>query len=107
MNTLRATIKVIWNTHRHPANRALHAIGLPIYAYGIATIIAGGFAGAGTDNSALFGLGLWSLAVSMLVAGHAIEGNVMSMTPVLVARFLFRRLQSRRHRGKKRVNLLR
>ncbi|WP_148701226.1 hypothetical protein [Candidatus Nitrososphaera evergladensis] len=101
---LRATIKMLKNTHRHPANKALHAVGLPIYAYGIAMII-GSFAGAGTDN-ALLGLGLWALAVSMLVAGHAIEGNVMSMTPVLLARLVFRSL-CRVHLVEKRVHLLR
>lgn len=102
---LRALFKMLKNTHRHPANRALHAAGLPIYAYGVAMII-GNFAGAGTN--AFFGLGLWAIAVSMLVAGHAIEGNVKSMTPVLVARLLllsYRRLFC--HLGIKRVHLLR
>jgi hypothetical protein len=103
MNVLRATVKMLKNTHRHPANRALHTIGLPIYAYGIAMII-GHFAGAGTD--AWLGLALWTLAVSMLVAGHAIEGNVRSMTPVLVARLASRSLAPH-HLFKQRVHLLR
>ncbi|MEO9363562.1 MAG: hypothetical protein ABI348_06635 [Nitrososphaera sp.] len=100
---LRATVKMLKNTHRHPSNRALHAVGLPIYAYGIAMVV-GHFAGAGTD--ALLGLGLWALAVSMLVAGHAIEGNVRSMTPVLLARLASRSL-AHHHLFKQRVHLLR
>ncbi|AIC15486.1 hypothetical protein [Nitrososphaera viennensis] len=103
---LRATVKMLKSTHRHPANRALHAAGLPIYAYGIAMIISY-FAGAGTTTTiadALLGLGLWAVAVSMFVAGHAIEGNVRSMTPVLLARLVSRSLH---HLAKQRVHLLR
>ncbi|HVX02444.1 MAG TPA: hypothetical protein VHA09_04760 [Nitrososphaera sp.] len=104
---LRALFKMLKNTHRHPANRVLHAAGLPVYAYGIA-MIAGSFAGAGSTTNGLFGLGLWALAVSMLVAGHAIEGNVKSMTPVLVARLVLLRLRYHSHHlGKKRIHLLR
>jgi hypothetical protein len=101
---LRATIKMLKNTHRHPANRALHAAGLPIYACGIAMIV-GHFAGAKTD--ALLGLGLWAFAVSMLVAGHTIEGNVRSTTPVLLARLASRSLRHYHHLAKQRVHLLR
>jgi hypothetical protein len=54
----------------------------------------------------LLGLALWTLAVSMLVAGHAIEGNVRSMTPVLVARLASRSLAPH-HLFKQRVHLLR
>lgn len=82
-------VKLLRGTHRHPANRALHAAGLPIYAAGIA-MVAGHFAGAGTDP--LQGIALWSVAVAMLVSGHAIESNVMSMTPLLVARLVYRSL---------------
>jgi hypothetical protein len=82
-------IKLLKSTHRHPANRALHAAGLPAYGTGLA-MVAGHFAGAGTDP--LQGLGLVSAAVAMFVTGHAIEGNVMSMTPVLVARLAHRSL---------------
>ena len=87
--TTMGIVKLVRGTHRHPANRALHAAGLPIYAAGIA-MVAGHFAGAGTDP--LLGAALWSAAVAMLVSGHAIEGNAMSMTPVLVARLVYRSL---------------
>ena len=46
--TTMGIVKLVRGTHRHPANRALHAAGLPIYAAGIA-MVAGHFAGAGTD----------------------------------------------------------
>jgi hypothetical protein len=99
---LQATIKTVKNTHRHPANRALHAAGAPAYAAGIA-MMAGHFSGAGTDP--FLGLALWSTAVAMFVAGHAIEGNVMTMTPVLLARLAKRSLAG--HLGKQRVHLVR
>lgn len=98
---LRAAIKMVKNTHRHPANRALHAAGAPAYAAGIA-MMAGHFFGIGNP---FFGLALWSTAVAMFVAGHAIEGNVMTMTPVLLARLAKRSLVG--HLGKQGVHLVR
>jgi hypothetical protein len=97
---MTSIIKLVKGTHRHPANRALHAVGLPIYAAGIA-MIAGHFAGTGTDP--LLGAAVWSAAVAMLVSGHAIEGNIMSMTPVLVTRLVHRSLA--RNLGKQGVHL--
>jgi hypothetical protein len=97
---MMSIVKLLRGTHRHPANRALHAAGLPIYAAGIA-MVAGQFVGAGTDP--LLGAALWSAAVAMLVSGHAIEGNVMSMTPVLVVRLVHRSLA--RNLGKHGVHL--
>jgi hypothetical protein len=99
---LRSAILMVKSTHRHPANRALHVAGAPLYAAGVA-MVAGYFAGAGTD--AVIGAGLWSAAIAMFVAGHAIEGNVMSMTPVLLARLAKRSLA--RHLGSQRIHLLR
>lgn len=98
----RATLKILTYTHRHPANIALHAAGLPVYIYGIAMIL-GHFIGTGTNP--LLGLLLCSLAIFMFVAGHAIEGNVRSMTPVLIARLAYRLL--RQHFAKQRVQILR
>jgi hypothetical protein len=80
---LRSVILAVKSTHRHPANRALHVAGAPAYVAG-AAMVAGHLLNMGTD--ALPGAILWSAAIAMFVAGHAIEGNVMSMTPVLVAR---------------------
>jgi hypothetical protein len=98
---LRAIAKTLASTHRHPANIAFHAAGLPLYIYGIAMIL-GHFMDAGTDS--LFGILLWGLAISMFVAGHAIEGNVKSVTPVLIARLVCRSLH--RHFAKKRIPIL-
>ena len=98
---LRSVISAVKSTHRHPANRALHIAGAPAYVGG-AAMVAGHLLNMGTD--ALPGAILWSLAIAMFAAGHAIEGNVMSMTPVLVARLAKRWLG--RHLARKRVHLL-
>lgn len=85
MYSVRAVIKMIKNTHRHPANRALHCIGAPFYVIGLAAVI-GYFAGMRTDPAT--GIAMWLAAVAMFVAGHMIEGNIRAMTPVLLARLL-------------------
>lgn len=99
---LRSVARMLKSTHRHPANRALHVAGAPLYAAGVA-MVAGHFLNMGTG--AVLGASLWSAAIAMFVAGHAIEGNVMSMTPVLLARLAKRSLAS--YFGGKRVQLLR
>lgn len=99
---LRSAIVMVKSTHRHPANRALHVAGAPAYAAGFA-MVAGYFLNAGTD--AVLGAILWLAAIAMFVAGHAIEGNVMSMTPVLLVRIAKRSLA--RHLFRKGVHLLR
>lgn len=100
--SITAIIKMLRGTHRHPANRALHAAGLPFYAAGI-VIAIGHFAAGGAGTNLFQGLALWSLAVAMFVAGHAIEGNVKSMTPVLLFRLFKRSLE--RNLGGKRVHI--
>ena len=99
---LRSAIGIVKSTHRHPANRALHIAGAPVYAAGV-VMVAGYLFNTGTD--AILGAMLWSAAIAMFVAGHAIEDNVMSMTPVLLARLVKRSLV--RHLFRKRVHLLR
>lgn len=101
MNFIRAAVKLVKSTHTHPANIALHAAGLPLYGAGIATMIT-----TATGSNAFAGAALVSVAIGMFVAGHAIEGNVMSMTPVLLARLAWRRLAGK-HPGKDGVHLLR
>ena len=76
-------VKLVKNTHRHPANRALHIAGAPMYATGLAMVV-GYFAGAGSDP--LGGMALWLSAVAMFTIGHKIEGNLGSITPVLLFR---------------------
>ena len=85
MHHVRAVIKMIKNTHRHPANQALHCTGAPFYVVGAAMTL-GHFAGMQTDLAA--GVAMWAGAVVMFVAGHRIENNIGSMTPVLLFRLL-------------------
>jgi len=88
---LAAILKLIRNTHRHPANQALHFIGASFYATGLVMVI-GYF--AGIHMNLLAGIAMWISAVAMFVVGHKIEGNVMTMTPVLVFRLLSRKVAS-------------
>jgi hypothetical protein len=86
---VRAVIMIIRNTHRHPVNRALHCIGAPFYAVGF-TMVLGHF--AGFDSSLVAGAALWLAAVVMFVAGHTVEKNVGSMTPVLILKLVSRKV---------------
>ena len=108
---MQTILKIIKNTHRHPANQALHSIGAPFYGVGLAMIL-GHLAGMQT-NLAVGGAMLLA-AIAMFVLGHKIEGNLRMMAPVLLFRFLVVLLLSRRRRGKiahysfaKRVHVLR
>jgi hypothetical protein len=85
-------LKIIRNTHRHPANQALHSIGAPFYAVGL-LVMLGHFAGiqeqqTTTTTGLAAGTAMWLAAIAMFVLGHKIEGNVGSMTPVLLFRLL-------------------
>lgn len=107
---VRAAVKLVKSTHRHPANIALHTAGLPLYGAEIATVVMAAAGHAGSDI--LAGAALIPIAIGMFVAGHIIEGNVMSMTPVLLARLAWRfffssSLQRRKHPLKDGVHLLR
>ena len=101
-HVLAAIVKMVKNTHRHPANQALHFIGAPFYATGLAMII-GYFAGIQTSLPA--GIIMWMSAVAMFVTGHKIEDNVMTMTPVLIFRLISRKAVN--YLAAKRVHLLR
>ena len=78
-------LKAITGTHRNPANRILHLIGLPIYATGI-TLIAGYFLNLNTNP--ITGLILWLVAVSLFLIGHKIEGNLRTMTLIILFKYL-------------------
>jgi uncharacterized membrane protein len=82
-------VKAVKSTHRNPANRILHIIGLPIYATGI-TLIVGYFLNLNTNPIA--GLILWLVAVCLFSIGHKIEGNLRAMTLII----LFKYLESRK-----------
>jgi hypothetical protein len=85
---LRAVVKMVKNTHRHPANQALHI---------------GHFA-ADMQANPFAGLAMWLSAIAMFVAGHRIEGNVLSMTPALLFRLFSRKAAG--YLATKRVHLV-
>jgi uncharacterized protein (DUF2062 family) len=104
-------LKIIKNTHRHPANQALHSIGAPFYGIGLAMTL-GHLVGMQTNLAA--GGSMLLAAIAMFVLGHKIEGNLRSMAPVLLFRFLLGVLLLSRRTRKvarypfaKRVHLLR
>ena len=78
-------VKAIKGTHRHPANRILHLIGLPIYITGM-TLIAGYFLNLNTNP--ITGLILWLAAVCLFLVGHKIEGNLRAMTLIVLFKYL-------------------
>ena len=93
-------LKIIKNTHRHPVNQALHSVGAPFYAAGLALIV-GHFAGAYYNHHQNFhmvmsplaaGASMSLAAIAMFVLGHKIEGNISSMTPVLLFRLVSRKI---------------
>ena len=87
--------KVIKNTHRRRSNRALHVAGSPLYASGVAILIAN-LAGYGAAHSAtsapnpVLGILLLLAGIGMFTLGHKIEGNLGSITPVLASRLVLR-----------------
>jgi hypothetical protein len=82
---MHAIVKMVKNTHINPINQALHFIGAPFYVIGLALTL-GHFAGFQTHLAA--GIAMWIAALAMFVSGHMIEGNIRSMTPVLLFRLL-------------------
>jgi hypothetical protein len=102
-------LKIIKYTHRHPVNQALHSIGSPFYGIGLAMTL-GHLAGMQTNLAA--GGSMLLAAIAMFVLGHKIEGNLGSMAPVLLFRFLLllvlllsRRSKVARYPFAKRVHL--
>ena len=98
--SVQTILKIIKNTHRHPANQALHSIGAPFYGIGLAMVL-GHLAGMQT-NPAVGGAMLLS-AIAMFVLGHKIEGNLRMMAPVLLFRFLVVSLLSKRGRRRGKI----
>ena len=104
---MQKVLKIIRNTHKHPVNQALHCIGAPFYGLGIAMLIVHL---GGMQTNVAVGSTMLLAAVAMFVLGHKIEGNIRSMAPVLLFRFLYVVLSSRRGVARyslaKRVHLL-
>lgn len=58
--------------HRHPVNRALHAVGIPVIILSTAAVISPWQPFGLSPKASLAGLAVgWGL----LLAGHAVEGN--------------------------------
>ncbi|MFL6483131.1 MAG: hypothetical protein ACJ70Z_00235 [Nitrososphaera sp.] len=94
---LQKLLKIIKNTHRHPVNQALHSVGAPFYALGIAMSV-GHLAGMPTNIVA--GSAMLFAAIAMFVLGHKIEGNLRSMAPVLLFQFVRASILGRSRRRK-------
>jgi hypothetical protein len=104
---VQKVLKIIRNTHKHPVNQALHCIGAPFYGLGLAMLII--HLGGMQTNLAAAGTMLLA-AVAMFVLGHKIEGNIRSMAPVLLFRFLYAVVSRKRvacYSLTKRVHILR
>jgi hypothetical protein len=104
---LQKVLKIIRNTHKHPVNQALHCIGAPFYGLGLAMLIVHL---GGMQTNLVAGGTMLLAAVAMFVLGHKIEGNIRSMAPVLLFRFLYAvvsRKRFARYSLTKRVHLLR
>ncbi len=97
---LQKLLKIIKNTHRHPVNQALHSIGAPFYALGIVMLL-GDLAGMPTNITAASAMVF--AAIAMFVLGHKIEGNLRSMAPVLLFRFLLVQVLLLSRRGRRKV----
>ncbi|MDQ4015921.1 MAG: hypothetical protein M3136_09200 [Thermoproteota archaeon] len=105
---MQTILKIIKNTHRHPVNQALHSIGAPFYGVGLAMTL--GYV-AGMQTSLAAGGAMLLAAIAMFVLGHKIEGNLRSMAPVLLFKFLvvvvlLSRRKVARYPFAKRVHLL-
>ena len=85
MHIVQTALKIIKNTHRHPVNQALHCIAAPFYVLGV-TMMLGNIVGIQTNLPAAATMLLG--AIGMFVLGHKIEGNLRSMAPLLLFRFL-------------------
>jgi uncharacterized membrane protein YGL010W len=78
-------LKAIRNTHRHPVNRILHYIGLPLYIVGISMI---GSYVIGQNTNPISGLVLLIIAISLFLTGHKVEGNLRAMTLIILFKYL-------------------
>ncbi|HYO06422.1 MAG TPA: Mpo1-like protein [Phototrophicaceae bacterium] len=85
--------KAIKNTHRHPANRVLHVIGLLLYVVAI-FMISGSL--LGTNVNPFSSLYLFMVAIALFLLGHKIEGNVRATTWVVLFKYLKECMRNRK-----------
>ena len=67
----RSPAEAYESSHQHPANRALHAVGIPVIAFGVIAALVGRRMGV-PRRTAVAGIAAGS---GLLFLGHAIEGN--------------------------------
>ena len=79
-------IKAIKSTHRHPANRILHGIGLFLYAVAIILIVSNYL--LKTPLNLFMIVMLIVVAIALFLFGHTIEGNVKATTWVIVFKYI-------------------
>src|ERR671922_2339331 len=60
--------------HRHPVNRALHAVGIPVIILSTAALILPGQPFRLSRKASLAGL---AAGCGLLLAGHAVEGKLV------------------------------
>ena len=78
--------KAVKSTHRHPLNKILHAIGLPMYVFAIYMLVS--YLTGQHDQNPIFGLALWFAAIGLFILGHRIEGNVRAMTIIVLFKYI-------------------
>jgi uncharacterized membrane protein len=86
-------LKAIRNTHKHPVNKILHAIGLVLYIIAI-LINVGFFINIKTNSN--YSLILFGVAIALFLSGHKIEGNIRAITGIILFKYLKRSLKNRK-----------
>ncbi len=86
-------LKAIRNTHKHPVNKILHAIGLLLYIIAI-LIIVGFFINIKTNSN--YSLILFGVAIVLFLLGHKIEGNIRAITWIILFKYLKTSLKNRK-----------
>ena len=79
-------IKAIKSTHRHPANKILHGIGLFLYAVAIMIIISNCL--LKTPLNPFMIVLLFVVAITLFLFGHNLEGNIKATTWVLLFKYI-------------------
>jgi hypothetical protein len=85
-------LKAIKNTHRNPVSKILHVTGLSFYVIGF-ILIAGYYFNNLNISSVNYGIILFPIAVGLFIIGHKKEGNLRTMTIIVVMKYLKSKLR--------------
>ena len=88
---LASLFVMIKSTHRTRANRILHLAGFTCYGLALAIVST---TNSGSWSILVLPAVLWLGGVALFSIGHMIEGNLGTITPVLVSRLLSRKLRN-------------